>query len=54
MFPIESTAHVVSLAPILTLVMAVGALLAFTDRHRRLGTVMASSSLVLLGAAFVI
>lgn len=50
----NGTAIVISSAPILTLVLAVGALLAFTDRFRRLGTVMASSSLFLLGAAFVI
>lgn len=52
--PVDSTAHVIALAPILTVVLAVGALLAFTDRHRRLGTVLASSALVLFGAAFVI
>lgn len=54
LFPVNGTAIVISFAPILTLVLAVGALLAFSDRFRRLGTVMASSSLLLLGAAFVI
>lgn len=54
MFPVNETATVISFAPILTLVLAVGALLAFADRFRRLGTVVASSSLLLFGAAFVI
>lgn len=54
MFPVNDTAIVISFAPILTLVLAVGALLAFTDRFRRLGTVLASSALLLFGAAFVI
>lgn len=54
MIPVNETAIAISLTPILTLVLAVGALLAFTDRFRRLGTVMASSSLLLFGAAFVI
>lgn len=54
MFSTNGTAIVISLAPILTVALAVGALLAFTDRYRRLGTVAASASLALLAAAFVI
>lgn len=54
MFQVIGTALVISAAPMLTLVAAVGALLAFTDRYRRPGTMMASSSLLLLGAAFVV
>lgn len=48
------TGVVISAAPILPMVLAVGALLAFIDRFRRLGTVMASGSLLLFGAAFVL
>lgn len=54
MFSVGGTAHVIALAPMLTLTMAVGALLAFTDRYRRAGTMMASFSLLLLGMAFVL
>lgn len=54
MFLVTGTALVFSFAPILTVIMAVGALLAFTDRYRRWGTVMASVALLLLGAAFVV
>lgn len=54
MVAVAGTASVISLGPVLTLVMAVGALLAFTERFRRVGTLMASCSLLLLGAAFVV
>lgn len=48
------TGVVISAAPILTIVLAAGALLAFTDRFRRVGTVMASASLLLFVVAFVL
>lgn len=53
MFPADNTAVVISFAPVLTLTMAVGAVLSLPDRFRRVGTVLASSSLLFFGVAFV-
>lgn len=49
-----SATNVLSLAPVLMLVLAVSGLLAFTTRHRRVGTALISASALFLASALLL